>query len=215
MRERHRFWAVSAGVADAPGQFDGGNLSLMDYCNGSPDYASGGFIADSAFSGTVVNGSQQQFFVRNSDLNGWSNSVWNQVFVGDAGAPAHLRERQRRPRRTSVIHNVGEHPDQRGGAVPPSGHSGNYGVFVPSPQTNTSGASWDASAGTTLPISNFFIATPSTSVGLINLELLLGKNLILTPGVYDLKAPIEVTRKNTVVSGWASPRWCRRTARRR
>ncbi len=66
----------------------GGTLSLMDYCNGSPDFASGGFIADSAFSGgTVISGSQQQFVVRNSDLDGWTNGVWNQVFSGDTGAP--------------------------------------------------------------------------------------------------------------------------------
>ena len=67
----------------------GGNLSLMDYCSAGPQFASGGFIADSSFSGgTVINGSQQQFMVRNSNLDGWSNGVWNQVFSGDTGAPA-------------------------------------------------------------------------------------------------------------------------------
>ena len=66
-----------------------GNLTLMDYCDGSPDYASGGFIADSSFTGgSVVNGSQQQYIVRDSDVDGWSNGVWNQVFCGDPGAPA-------------------------------------------------------------------------------------------------------------------------------
>ena len=30
---------------------NGGNLSLMDYCSAGPQYASGGFIADSSFSG--------------------------------------------------------------------------------------------------------------------------------------------------------------------
>ena len=179
----------------------GGNLSLMDYCNGSPDYASGGFIADSAFSGTVVNGSQQQFFVRNSDLNGWSNSVWNQVFVGDAGAGTTFASNSGDPGGPPSYTTLANTPISEEEPFLQADDSGNYGVFVPSPQTNTSGASWDASAGTTLPISKFFIATPSTSVGLIDLELLLGKNLILTPGVYDLKAPIEVTRTNTVVLG--------------
>ena len=64
-----------------------GFTSLVDYCS-KPGYASGGFIADSEFSGPpVLNGSQQQFLVRNSTLDGWSNSVWNQVFSGDVGAP--------------------------------------------------------------------------------------------------------------------------------
>src|SRR5215831_12475311 len=64
-----------------------GPTTLMDYCT-QPSYASGGFIADSVFNGNVVNGSQQQFLVRNSVLNGWSNAVWNQVFSGVQGAPA-------------------------------------------------------------------------------------------------------------------------------
>ena len=59
-----------------------GLTTLMDYCTG-PSFASGGFIADSSFDGNIVNGSQQQFFVRNTTLDGWSNGVWNQVFAGD------------------------------------------------------------------------------------------------------------------------------------
>ncbi len=86
------FWAVSQAAPMRRVQVNG-NLSLMDYCNGSPDYASGGFIADSVFTGgTVTNGSQQQFIVQNSNLDGWSNSVWNQVFCGDPGAPAPRRK---------------------------------------------------------------------------------------------------------------------------
>ena len=65
-----------------------GFATLMDYCTG-PSFASGGFIADTAFDGsTVVNGSQQQWLVRNSRLDGWTNGVWNQVFSGVVGAPA-------------------------------------------------------------------------------------------------------------------------------
>ncbi len=65
----------------------GANVSLQDYCSAGPQYASGGFIADSTM-GFVINGSQQQFYVRNTSLGGWSNGVWNQVFSGDLGAPA-------------------------------------------------------------------------------------------------------------------------------
>ncbi len=44
------FWAVSQAAPMRRVQVNG-KLSLMDYCNGGPDYASGGFIADSAFTG--------------------------------------------------------------------------------------------------------------------------------------------------------------------
>ena len=81
------FWAVSQAAPMRRVHVTGGQTTLMDYCSG-PSFASGGFIADSAFDQTVINGSQQQFFVRNSSLNGWSNGVWNQVFSGVQGAPA-------------------------------------------------------------------------------------------------------------------------------
>ena len=52
-------------------------------------FVSGGFFADDEFNGSaVINGGQQQFFTRNSDIDSWTNGVWNQVFMGDNGAPA-------------------------------------------------------------------------------------------------------------------------------
>jgi len=81
------FWAVSQ-AAPMRRVHVNGLTTLMDYCTG-PSFASGGFIADSAFDGsTVINGSQQQWVVRNSALDGWTNGVWNQVFSGVVGAPA-------------------------------------------------------------------------------------------------------------------------------
>ena len=113
------FWAVSQAAPMRRVQVNG-NLSLMDYCTGSPDFASGGFIADSRFTGgTVTNGSQQQFIVRNSSLDGWSNSVWNQVFCGDPGAPAQcFAANSGDSRRPELVHHAGDLPAQRGGALP-------------------------------------------------------------------------------------------------
>ena len=85
-----------AGRADAPRARQRRSPTLMDYCTG-PSFASGGFIADSQFDGgTVINGSQQQWLVRNSSLDGWTNGVWNQVFSGVVGAPAQCFPAQRR-----------------------------------------------------------------------------------------------------------------------
>src|SRR6476620_9076529 len=81
------FWPVSQ-AAPMRRVHVNGLVTLMDYCTG-PSFASGGFIADSAFDGsTVTNGSQQQWLTRNSTLDGWTNGVWNQVFSGVVGAPA-------------------------------------------------------------------------------------------------------------------------------
>jgi len=198
------FWAVSQAAPMRRVSING-KLSLMDYCNGAPDYASGGFIADSAFSGsTIVNGSQQQFIVRNSNLDGWSNGVWNQVFSGDIGAPPTTFP----PTATSGPYTtLATSPVTQEEPFLQTDASGNYSVFVPALQHNSSGTSWQngPAAGTSVPISKFFIATPSTPVLAIDAALALGRNLLLTPGVYDLKAPILVSRPNTIVLGLGFP----------
>ena len=85
-RASANFWAVSQAVSMRRVNVSGGNLSLMDYCTAGPQYASGGYIADTR-SGFVINGSQQQWLTRNSEIGGWSNGVWNAVFAGVEGAP--------------------------------------------------------------------------------------------------------------------------------
>src|SRR2546430_6126937 len=80
------FWAVSQAAPMRRVDVNG-FATLMDYCTG-PSFASGGFIADSRFNGsTIVNGSQQQWLVPKSPLDGWTNRVWNQGFSGVRAAP--------------------------------------------------------------------------------------------------------------------------------
>ncbi len=192
------FWAVSQAAPMRRVQVNG-PMTLMDYCT-NPSFASGGFIADSDITGgSIVSGSQQQFLVRNTDIDGWSNGVWNQVFAGDPGAPATEFHNGGGNQYTTLATNsvTQEEPFlyQDG--------QGNFRVFVPAVQHDSVGPAWGSGteAGSSLPISKFFIATPSTSVGAIDIALALGKDLILTPGVYNLNAPIVVTRPNTIVLG--------------
>jgi hypothetical protein len=189
------FWAVSQAAPMRRVNVTGGNVTLQDYCSAGPQYASGGFIADSSL-GFVINGSQQQFFVRNTSLGGWSNAVWNQVFSGDPGAPAQSYPSQAYTTLTST-------PISRERPFLYQDANGKYGVFLPAVQRNSTGTSWSSgtTAGKSVPISQFFIATPSTPIEAINLALLFGKNLILTPGVYQLKAPIVVLRPDTIILG--------------
>jgi hypothetical protein len=194
------FWAVSQAAPLRRVDITGGTLSLMDYCNGSPDYASGGFIADSEFGGTIVNGSQQQFIVRNSDLNGWSNGVWNQVFSGDNGAPPTTF-----PPTSSAgpYTTLAASPETQEQPFLYQDSRGGFRVFVPALEHDSVGPSWASgqTPGTSVPIGRFFVATPSTSVRQINQALALGRDLILTPGVYGLAEPIVVNRPDTIVLG--------------
>jgi hypothetical protein len=174
----------------------------MDYCS-SPGYTSGGFIADSAFSGSVGNDSQQQFIVRNSNLSGWSNGVWNQVFSGDNGAPAQsFGQSGANPYTTLTTSPVTEEEP-----FLTTDSSGDFSVFVPAVQHNSVGATWTSgqTPGSSLPISDFFIATPSDSAATINAALAGGQDLILTPGVYQLSQALKVTHAHAVVIGLGFP----------
>src|SRR3989440_3387622 len=198
------FWAVSQ-AAPMRRVHINGLTTLMDYCT-SPSYASGGFIADSEFDGsTVINGSQQQWLVRNSKLDGWTNGVWNQAFSGVVGAPAQCFPAQKScggPYTTLATSPVTREEPYL--YVDSNGH---YNVFVPSVQRNSVGTSWASGAtpGSSIPIEKFFIAQPTDSVATINGALGSGRDLILTPGIYHLNQSIQVTRPDTVVLGLGFP----------
>jgi hypothetical protein len=171
--------------------------TFMPYCE-SPNFASGGFVADSRLEGGALNGSQQQFYVRNSDLGaGWTNYVWNQVFSGDIAAPAQNFGNG------AAYTTLAQTPVSRERPYLYIDGSGAWNVFVPSVQTNSVGPTWATghTAGTSIPLSQFFVATPSDSVSTINAALARGLNLLLTPGVYNVDSPIKVKRADTVVAG--------------
>jgi hypothetical protein len=193
------FWAASQAAPVRRVNVTGGTLSFMDYCT-APSFASGGFMADSS-AGTVVNGSQQQFFVRDTSLTGWSNGVWNQVFAGVQGAPAQCFPAAADcggPYTTRATTPVSrEKPYLYVDA------NGSWRVFVPAPRTDSVGPTWASAptAGRSLPLSDFYLAKPADSVRTINQALARGRNLIFTPGVYSVDRSIDVKRPDTVVLG--------------
>ena len=195
-RASANFWAVSQAVSMRRLNIGGANLSLMDYCTAGPQYASGGFIADSNLP-FVINGSQQQWLIRNSVVAGWSNAVWNQVFAGVEGAPSEADFPN--PPYTTLATT----PVSREKPYLFIDAQGRYNVRVPSAQTDTSGISWadGMTPGRTIPLRDFFLAKPSDSVQTINNQLARGRNLLLTPGVYNIGKSISVKRANTVVLG--------------
>ncbi|TVZ07375.1 hypothetical protein EAS64_01530 [Trebonia kvetii] len=164
-------------------------------------YASGGYIADSIVTGQASSVSQQQWYTKDSNLGSWSGSVWNMVFSGVNGAPA-----QSYP--TPPMTTLATTPVARDIPYLYVDSSGNYNVFEPSLRTNASGPSWSGgsnSAGTSVPMSKFFVATPSNTAAQINTALAQGCNLLFTPGVYTINQTINVTNPNTVVLGLGFP----------
>jgi hypothetical protein len=190
------FWATSQ-ASPMRRVHVNGFATLMDYCT-PPSFASGGFIADSQFSNsTVVNGSQQQYLVRNSSLDGWSNGVWNQVFAGVSGAPPQSFPN---PPYTTLPAN----PESREKPFLYVDSNNHFNVYVPDVQFDSSGTTWGTgrqTPGRSIPIEDFFIAKPTDRIQAIDNALSRGKNLIFTPGVYNVDRTIKVKRADTIVLG--------------
>jgi hypothetical protein len=203
-RSSGNFWAVSQAAPMRRVNITGGNLTLMDYCTAGPQYASGGFIADSQ-TGFIINGSQQQFLVRDSSIGGWSNGVWNQVFSGVIGAPPQSFGPT--PYDPPPYTTLATSPLTREKPFLFIDSDGDYNVFVPAPRHDSAGTTWGSgpAAGSIISIEEFYIARPTDSAKTINNVLAKGLNLIFTPGVYHFNNPIKVKRAGTVVLGLGFP----------
>ncbi|GAA3204784.1 ricin-type beta-trefoil lectin domain protein [Dactylosporangium siamense] len=183
-------WAVSQ-AAPYRRMHVRGNLALSD-----GGWSSGGWISDSKIDGQIQSGSQQQWITRNSQIGSWSGSNWNQVFVGTSGAPANSFP-------SPPYTTVGSTPVVREKPFLYVDGTGAYQVFVPSLRTNSSGNSWSSgsTAGSSLPISQFYIVKAGATAASINAALAAGQNLLFTPGVYNVSDTIRITRPDTVVLG--------------
>ncbi|GAA2475182.1 RICIN domain-containing protein [Streptomyces longisporus] len=167
-----------------------GNLALDD-----GGWSSGGLIADSRIDGQVNSGTQQQWLTRNSQLGSWTGSNWNMVFTGSAGVPA-----------TSFPHppytTVAQSPVSREKPFLYVDSNGAYQVFVPSLRSNSSGTSWSSgTSGSSLSLDSFYVVKPGATASQINSALAVGKNLLVTPGVYHLDQTLQINRADTVVLG--------------
>ena len=177
-----------------------GSVVFQDYCSNN-NFASGGFIADSTVSGKLNFFGNQQYLVRNSAIGGAAgcpNGLWNMVYSGVQGAPSPVFTGQCQQNTVLPASPVTE---EEPFLYTDSG--GNYNVFVPAVQHGSSGTSWASGSetGTTLPLSKFFVANPGMSGAAITAALAGGKDLLLTPGVYNLDQPIVVPHPDTVVLG--------------
>ncbi|MFE0102505.1 coagulation factor 5/8 type domain-containing protein [Streptomyces sp. NPDC059009] len=166
--------------------------------NLAPDgygWASGGYIADSRVDGEVGPYSQQQWYTRDSAVGGWRNAVWNMVFSGVEGAPAQSFPN---PPYTTL----GTTPVSREKPFLYLDGSA-YRVFLPEKRTDARGVTWGNGTprGTSLPLTDFYVAKPADSATTLNQALTQGLHLLLTPGIYHLDQPLQVNRAGTVVLG--------------
>ena len=196
-------WGVSQGASLRRIQVNG-NLELDDTGGGG---ASGGFLGDTVVTGNVDPGAQHNWFTRNTFMGTWGPvSGWVEVFSGVTGNPPPADFPGQSVNSDWGQSNVelAQTPVIREKPFLYVDNSKNYNVFVPTLLKNSSGASWSSGGlgtGYSLPISSFFIATPSSTLAQINAALAAGQNLILTPGIYTYSGSINVSNANTIVLG--------------
>ncbi len=171
-----------------------GNMLLDD----DGGWSSGGFIADSLIDRQINSGTQQQWLTRNSTIGSWTNANWNMVFVGVKNAPAAGNW----PAPPYTV--VDQTPVVREKPFLTIDKAGNYSVVVPSLRKNSQGISWQEAQpqNEKLPLQKFYIAKAGKDTAqTINAALAKGKHLLLTPGIYKLDAPLQITKPDTVVLG--------------
>jgi len=180
-----------------------GNLTLYQYNSGCcAGYASGGYLADSLVSGSIISGSQQQWFTRNTQMQNWIDGNWNMVFLGSPGAPdSHCSNENGAPYVTSPSTPViAEKP-----FIVMSNISGKYSLAVPPVEFNKVGPTRDYSDVSLIDFSEVFVANETTTADEMNEQLAAGLHLVLSPGIYNLTGSIVVSNPNTVVLGIGLP----------
>jgi len=207
-----------------------GNLNWQQYCSqanyGSTDYASGSYVANSEINGQLAWSGNQQGIARNSDYRSAVGYVWNYVYSGDACPAGYTPPAGTACSPTENAFNgsydIGNGTDGINGVNQVTALSqspvtqeepflytsnGEIAAFVPAVQHNSVGPNFTSGseAGTSVPFSSFFIASPSTPEAQIQTALNMGRNLILTPGTYDLNDPLTVWHPDTLVIGLGFP----------
>jgi hypothetical protein len=185
-------WAVSQAVPFRRMHVRG-NLILHQ----NHGWASGGWISDSLVDGNVDSGTQQQWISRNAEWGSWTGSNWNMVFVGVVSPPAGDWP-------SPPYTKVDRVPVVREKPFLEVDSKGNWSVRVPALRRDSRGITWHGGStpGQSIPLAHFYVARPGADTSAsINAQLAKGKDLLLTPGIYELDDAIRVTRPNTIVMG--------------
>ena len=167
-------------------------------------YSSGGFLADALIGGNILAGSQQQWFTRNVHVQGaWEAGAWNPVFVGVEGAPA---ARCGGAGKGNVV-VVAQTPTIAEKPFVAFDEVARWTLRVPALRIASSGASWTAAAPSSsssyavYSFTEVYVATAVDSASTINAKLATGLHVVLSPGIYKLEAPLQLSMPNQVLLG--------------
>lgn len=177
-------------------------------------WCSGGFTGDCIFHDRAGSWSQQQWYFRNSYVElgskDYSAGGWNLCYQGMTFGPNVNMASCSDNWTTSGgawnnVSRVETTPVIREKPFLFIGDDGRYKIFRPALRTDSKGPSWgvgNMGAGEILDLINeFYVVKPGTTAVKMNEQLAAGKNLFITPGMYELSEPLMVNRPNTIVLG--------------
>jgi len=130
-------------------------------------------MSDMNVTGTVGMGSQQQFFVRNTNMNGFQGGVWNYVVVGSNGAPgSHCSNAGGTP-----MTNIAETPAiVEKPYIVADGQS--YKLMRPKVEFNKVGPTKNWENADEIDFSNVYVASDKDTAAVINAKLEEGLHLL-------------------------------------
>eukprot|EP00434_Breviolum_minutum_P043518 symbB.v1.2.038798.t1/scaffold6179.1/size20273/1 len=179
-----------------------GDLELSGFCGEeeNPGPSSGGFIANVGVRGSVFLGTQQQFLFRNCELGKVelqdSPTAYNTVYVGVKGAPEASTINA-----PKMISNI---PSTEKVAEKPFlvEEDGKWFVYVP---RITSGDGIINDIEWQIPIEEMYVAKEGDTEVSINVGIQGKKGLILSPAIYQVSTPIQITQPHFVILGLGFP----------
>ncbi len=179
-------------------------------------WVSGGFTADCVFDAPVGSDGQQQWFTRNSFLRAgrgrFKEGAYNFVFTGvelgdEADKPSYADSDWDKGGNVTFVETT---PVVREKPFLFMGDDGRYKIFRPALKKGSKGVSYTRTTmgdGEVMDLLDaFLVCRPTTPAAEINRALSSGKNILLTPGIYELAEPIRVSRPEAIVMGlgWAT-----------
>ncbi len=186
-------------------------------------WASGGYTADCYFTGDALTLSGQQYFTRNSIIEGNATGTtlnnFNIGVISDSLSETCTEELTNGNGYTNwsvadssgnqqVITSVTATPTIKEKPFLFIDDDGEYKIFVPAQRDNAVGISWSETSmgeGTIMSLDEFYIAQEGDTAQTINEQLENGMNIFFTPGVYSADEVIQVTNADTIILGTGMP----------